>query len=56
VLYKYDLNNGGAESTIAFPNATFTCEGALHYDSFRNTLLFIYKQNTLKGVAEVVNP
>ncbi|UYL09303.1 Ig-like domain-containing protein [Bdellovibrio sp. SKB1291214] len=56
ILYKYDLNNSGAESVIALPNTTFTCESALHYDSYRNTLLFIYKQNGLKGVAEVVNP
>ena len=56
LLYKYDLNNGGAESVIAFPNATFTCESAVHYDSYRNTLLFIYKQNSMKGIAEVVNP
>lgn len=56
LLYKYDLNNGGAESVIDFPNATFTCESAVHYDSYRNTLLFIYKQNSMKGIAEVVNP
>ncbi|WP_413560874.1 Ig-like domain repeat protein [Bdellovibrio sp. HCB209] len=56
VLYKYDLNNSGAESTIALPNTTFTCKGPVTYDSNRGTLLFVYKQNGLEGVAEVINP
>ncbi|QDK45007.1 hypothetical protein DOM22_07435 [Bdellovibrio sp. ZAP7] len=55
-LYKYDLNNSGAETLLALPNSTFTCDGPITYDSNRNSLLFVYKQNGLQGVAEVVSP
>ncbi len=55
-LYKYDLNNGGAETELSMPNSTITCASAISYDRNRNSLLFIYSQNGLKGVAEYVNP
>jgi hypothetical protein len=55
-LYKYDLNNSGAETALSLPNSTLTCSSSISYDSDRNTLLFIYSQNGLKGVAEYVNP
>ncbi|MBO9666464.1 MAG: hypothetical protein J7501_06580, partial [Bdellovibrio sp.] len=55
-LYKYDLNNSGAETLLAFPNSTFACSGGLRFDKFRNSLLFTYTQNGLSGVAEYVNP
>lgn len=55
-LYKYDLNNSGAETALTLPNSTITCASSIHYDSNRNTLLFVYSQNGLKGVAEYVNP
>ncbi|WP_413580906.1 Ig-like domain-containing protein [Bdellovibrio sp. HCB288] len=55
-LYKYDLNNAGAETPLTLPNSTITCASSIAYDSQRNSLLFIYSQNGLKGVAEYVNP
>ncbi|WP_413575461.1 Ig-like domain repeat protein [Bdellovibrio sp. HCB290] len=55
-LYKYDLNNGNAETELPLPNSTFTCGLGLRYDSFRNSLLFTFSQNGLNGVAEYVNP
>lgn len=55
-LYKYNVNTA-TNTALDWPVASMSCTGrAMTYSASRNSLLFIYKQNNLYGVAEYINP
>ncbi len=55
-LYKRNVDTN-VETELAFPSSTISCNGhALHYHEGRNSLIFIYVQNSMYGIAEWVNP
>jgi len=55
LLYKYNINTS-TETALALPVSSMVCQGRVEYSSLRNSLLFIYSQNGLHGIAEYVNP
>lgn len=55
-LYKRNVVTD-VETNLALPSTSIKCAGAaVHYHSGRNSLIFIYTQNGLYGVAEFKNP
>lgn len=55
-LYKRNIVTN-VETNLALPSSTIRCGGqSLKYDSVRNSLIFIYRQNDLYGIAEYTNP
>lgn len=65
ILYKKtfttaQIGSSGAGTEVQLPlpaNSGMRCDGnAMLYNSYRNSLMFIYNQNGLYGIAEYVNP
>ena len=54
-LYKYNLNSA-TETELPFLNSTMACSGPIFYSAERSSLVFVYSQNGLHGVAEYLNP
>lgn len=55
-IYKRDVI-AGTETILTLPSTTIKCAGhALEYNSTRDSLVFIYIQNGLYGIAEYKNP
>lgn len=55
-LYKYDLGNT-TETALSWPIPSISCAGkSLLYHGGRNSLIFIYTQNGLYGIAEYLSP
>jgi hypothetical protein len=55
-LYKYNITTA-TETALAWPISSMTCAGrAMTYSSSRGSLIFIYKQNNLYGIAEYQSP
>jgi hypothetical protein len=55
-LYKRNVT-AATETQLTLPSSTITCDGqAMHYHSGRDSLIFIYKQNGLYGIAEYQAP
>jgi hypothetical protein len=53
-LHKYDLST---DTALAWPVTSMSCAGtSLIYNSVTNSLIFIYVQNGMYGVAEYLNP
>jgi hypothetical protein len=53
-LYKY-VYNTAVTTELTWGSTSITCDGlarGILYDSERNSIIFIYRQNNLKGVAE----
>ncbi|MBO9666462.1 MAG: hypothetical protein J7501_06570 [Bdellovibrio sp.] len=55
-LYKYNLNNSGAETNLPMPVTSMKCSGPVYYSATRGSLIFSFTQNSLYGVAEYLNP
>ncbi len=56
LLYKRDIIND-TEVNLAFPSSNMKCVGnAIQYHSGRDSVIFIYEENSLYGIAEYKNP
>ena len=56
ILKKRDVVND-TEVTLALPNANMKCTGqAIQYHSVRDSLIFIYQENGMYGIAEYKDP
>ena len=56
LMYKYNQVSNTV-SALPWPSSTISCSGdGLVYVPSRNSILFIYKQNYLSGIAEYLNP
>ncbi len=54
-LYRWNINTS-VETLLAMPS-TMSCRGSrIYYHPTRNTLIFIYSQNGLNGIAEYLSP
>jgi hypothetical protein len=55
-LYKRNATTN-VETELLLPSSTITCSGqSLFYNSSRDSVIFIYKQNDMYGIAEYQNP
>lgn len=55
-IHKYNLTTS-SNTVLAWPTTTVSCQAHnMVYSATRNSLIFIYKQNGLSGVAEYMNP
>jgi hypothetical protein len=56
LLFKRDVVND-TETPLTLPNANMKCAGdAIQYHSVRDSLIFIYQENGMYGIAEYKNP
>lgn len=55
-LYRYNMT-ASTNTALTWAVSTVSCqEGSMSYNSGRNSVSFIYKQNNLYGVAEYIDP
>lgn len=55
-LYKRNVATN-IETLLPLPTTTMKCSGmSLYYHQARNSLIFSYRQNSLDGIAEYINP
>lgn len=55
-LYKRNVTTN-VETQLSLPSTSIKCNGqSLHYDSGRNSLIFIFKQNDMYGIGEYDAP
>lgn len=49
--------NSGTEIALSWPITSIKCDmGSMHWSTTRNSLIFVYEQNGLNGIAEYLDP